>query len=232
MCTILTLGTKVDGKQHSNTGPFVERVIADYQANHDGITILTHGKYPSILRSMDINLAVDFLEVALKDTDVDRVWVHMRAATTGSVGVDYTHGWTDGRGMAVLHNGILYTGNARKHAVDSMQLVEMLKQGYTPDEIHRMLDVLYEGFANILFVDTDTGTYHLSTQSKHGVLTDGKGNYSSKAIPELGITKPVLGPVIHEHLVDGSTPVIRGTSGDMIPWTAEEVREYMKRWEK
>lgn len=236
MCTILTLNVKqADGtlRPAEEQSEFLTRVVKDYQGNHDGMTVLTYGKHPSIFRTMDAQMGVNFLEAALADATLERVWVHMRAATTGFVGVDYCHGWSDGQGMVVLHNGVLYTGNARKHSVDSMQLVELLKQGYSPGDIHDMLAALYETFANIFYVDTDTGQYWLSTQSQYGVHTDGLGNFSTKSIEALGITEAVAGPIITHHSVSGERilPKASEYSGPET-WTAEEVKEYMERWSK
>lgn len=239
MCTILSLNVMKDDllRPETDRAAFINQVIKDYQGNHDGMTIVTYGKHPSIFRTMDAQMGVNFLEAALEDKTLERVWVHMRAATTGSVGVDYCHGWSDGRGMVVLHNGVLYTGNARKHSVDSMQLVELLKQGYGPADIHDMLAALYETFANIFYIDTDTGEYWLSTQSQFGVHTDGQGNYSSKPIDVLGITRAVAGPLIHHHSASGVRIVPRAAVGESTGWSAEswteeEVREYVKHWSK
>lgn len=221
MCTILSVGTE----KISDLGrvAFVDRIASDYQTNHDGMTVVAMGKYPSIIRTMDAQSGLDSVERFLADESVFRVFVHMRAATTGYTGVDYCHGWTDGKGMLVLHNGILYTGNARKHAVDSMQLVRLMEQGYKPDQIHSILEAMDETFANIFFVDTDTGYYWLSTQSSYGVHADGKGNYSTKPIPELGITRAVMGPLINAHRPDGLliVPAASQTSYFM-PWANED----------
>jgi hypothetical protein len=114
-----------------------------------------------------------------------RIFLHARAATTRSVGIAYNHGFDNGIGTMIMHNGIIE--NSRRLSVDSFNLIDFSDE---PEEMLEQLQANGETFANIFLINQELGGYGIVRLKTGTLYTDGKGNYSTNKLCD--IDQPVL----------------------------------------
>lgn len=191
MCTLLSFNMDTYCRNYSE---ITEQLIQDGRWNNDGASMLTDSGI--LIRSIEQGDGVDSILDALDTMRWDRVWIHLRSATTGYLGLDGCHGFDGGRGVFVFHNGILSSKLAKDYQVDS-ELIAKATEKLGVDRAASWL-LRNEGYANVFLVDTQEGEYHV-VRSKTGTLfTDGCGNYSSNAIKGI-IDVPVAQKSIETH---------------------------------
>jgi hypothetical protein len=175
MCTLLTIGAEQWSRAMEN------HIKDDAFHNPHGFALLLLNKHGArtILRSMDIEPIL----ALLRNSDWERMFLHSRWATQGSVRLDNTHGWSDD-GVFYMHNGCLMSKDGDSYPVDSQAIGEWIRHG----GVDRALQNLQmEMFANVFMVDLDGG-YYAVNRSMHGTLfTDGMGNYATNPIGSISM---------------------------------------------
>lgn len=225
MCTLLTIGAD----QWSRA---MERHIQnDAMHNPHGfaLLLLAEGGARTVLRTMDIEPILSLL----RNTEWERMFLHSRWATQGSVRLDNTHGWSDD-GVFYMHNGCLMSMDADSYPVDSQAIGEWLREGGVDYAIQNLKG---EAFANVFMVDLEGG-YYAVNRSQHGALyTDGFGNYATTAVGDISVE--VMPGVEYWWYVETATPMIAEQGDyaidddgldvvDLAMATAD--REYLREW--
>lgn len=173
MCTIMTVSSSEYTRQ------VMTQITDDAAGNPHGFAlVLTVGnKATSIVRSMDINSILD----ALDYQTWDRMFLHCRFATQGTVQLTNTHGWDFGD-YIVMHNGILFGQDAHRFAVDSMAIGQWLYDGGVEHTLNKLKD---QPFANVFILDTESGMYIVSHSRSGSLFTDYEGNYSTNKVGKI-----------------------------------------------
>ncbi len=174
MCSILAAGQDTLSK-----ALLLEYVRGELLGNPDGSCLMLDGpEGMTSLRTMDHRLILQLL----KRRDWDRCWLHMRAATQGTLTLRNTHGWISTQGIAVMHNGILRGARAVEFEVDSQLILDWLEQG---GEELALQELMGEPYANVFLIDSDSGDYAVSRSLVGTLFTDGNGNFSSRNVGHL-----------------------------------------------
>jgi predicted glutamine amidotransferase len=196
MCTLLTIDRS---NYHLYRKAILKRIRADAAYNADGFSLVgmdTDMPESNIqVQAMNIEIIVSSLHYFFLHASFNsRIFLHSRAATTGNIGLQYCHGFTDFDGNIIMHNGIL--SNPEGWAVDSFRLIHNV--GGTSRQL--LEDLLAEGetFANI-FVINDY-EYQVVRLSKGSLYTDGIGNYSTNAVGSINRPVPTDTASTHEFL--------------------------------
>jgi hypothetical protein len=176
MCTLYSFDREL-WNRHSDD--LVDRICTDSVINNDGASMLLDSG--TLIRSVDQGDGVNTILNVIEDLDWDRVWIHLRAATTGYVGLDGCHGFSSSNGVFVFHNGVLTHKNAGKFSVDSELIAAAVRQ-YGIAKTVRWLQKS-EAYANVFLVDTKSDEYHISRSFTGNLHTDGHGNFSTNPIP-------------------------------------------------
>ncbi len=185
MCTLLTL----DKSAWDRIGirPIQSRITADWHYNSDGgsLVFLDPEKPEAncVLRTMSlVNLQAIALQLMSEASSTARIFLHLRAATTGKIGLGYTHGFDDGLGVFYMHNGVI--SNWDNLAVDSFNLSKLGLAG--SEKLWEELYTSGESFANLFRIDSNNYTYSIIRLEVGSLLSDGDGNYSTN--PITGVT--------------------------------------------
>lgn len=177
MCAIMTVSKDFWNKNRAET---IARIKADAVSNSDGIsvTLLGHKADSDLsLTAMDVNVLLPTITVWMDDAGEDaRMFVHQRMATTSYVGVAFNHGFVDGRGGIIMHNGILRSEYARSLRVDSYALMRA-KAGHEDALVELMLQ--RETYGNIFRIYPNEHSYEVLRLSVGSLYTDGQGNFST-----------------------------------------------------
>jgi len=185
MCTIMTVSSD------HYTDELVEQIREDALYNSDGfgLVLVNAGELSTVVRSMDIETIIDTLACS----PWERMFLHCRMATNGSVSLVNTHGWDFG-GTFIMHNGILRGADADRFAVDSMAIGQWVCDG----GINLALTNLRaQPFANVLMVVEDSLAYTVSRSLAGSLYTDWKGNFSTNEMGELSFLVPCYYTVTH-----------------------------------
>jgi len=185
MCTILTVNSKFDKQL------VVDRITTDGYNNPDGFSLMVQkGRDFSMTRSTSLDLITDLVWYS----NWDRIWLHSRFATQGSVSLENTHGWNHDS-TYVMHNGCLSDADTAKFPVDSQLIVDWVRLGGVPLALAKLK---FETFANVFLIDSDTGEYTVHRTGGGSLYMDGIGNYSTQPFGD--ITKIVPNStVIYEY---------------------------------
>lgn len=184
MCTILTIDSKFF---HANKKAVLNRIAIDARSNFDGWALL--GLDPD---SEENNIRLNSMSDAIiiqnvtsffnRASENSRLWLHARFATTNSIGIGYVHGFDDGQGRIIMHNGVI-TSEKPFHSVDSFGLVNFNLN--SAKALQKDLTGLDEQFANIFIIDTDTYRYSVIRQLVGTLFKDTSGNYSTNKLASI-----------------------------------------------
>ena len=193
MCTLLTIDYT---NYHLYRKAIIKRIRADAAYNADGFSLVgMDSNVPESniqVQAMNIEIIINSLHYFfLQASTNSRIFLHSRAATTGNIGLQYCHGFTDFNGNIIMHNGIL--SNQEGWAVDSFKLIHSV--GGSSSQL--LYDLLAEGetFANIFVINEFE--YQVVRLSKGSLYTDGIGNYSTNAVGS--INKSVINETATTH---------------------------------
>ena len=193
MCTLLTIDYT---NYHLYQKAIIKRIRADAAYNADGFSLVgMDSNVPESniqVQAMNIEIIINSLHYFfLQASTNSRIFLHSRAATTGNIGLQYCHGFTDFNGNIIMHNGIL--SNQEGWAVDSFKLIHSV--GGSSSQL--LYDLLAEGetFANIFVINEFE--YQVVRLSKGSLYTDGIGNYSTNAVGS--INKAVINETATTH---------------------------------
>lgn len=169
MCTLLTVSSEFFSRA------LEQRILDDAQHNPDGFSLLLTAEEGThtLIRTMDVSLVLS----VLRSASWDRMFLHSRFATQGSVGLENTHGW-ENDGVFYFHNGCLSAPESIGLPVDSQAIGLWLNEGGIE---HAMERLALEPFANVFMVDTQTGFYTICRSTSGSLHTDGQGNFSTAA---------------------------------------------------
>jgi len=144
----------------------------------------------------------------------ERVWLHLRFATTGFTGINGMHGFVADK-YRVFHNGCLSRPLAYTYNVDS----ELIAADIINYSIDTALDNLREdNFANVMVVDTTNGAYHVHRTGGGSLHTDGLGNYSTYPMGTVSIPVAAGYTAYHEGaelLIDAADYMDEWDEGDI-----------------
>ena len=189
MCVILTFDREFYS-QHKTA--IVNQVMADSRFNSDGYTLVAVGSTEdtgTCLRSLDLGLILNTLDYHLGDNGAaERVWLHLRFATTGFRGLNGCHAFAADE-WVVLHNGILRRAESHAYNVDS-ELIAADIRDYGVLAAIEMLQA-HEAYANVFLVNVNTGAWHMIRQTVGSLHTDGKGNYSTQPVATASLVVPM-----------------------------------------
>jgi predicted glutamine amidotransferase len=177
----------VDKKKYLALGKkFDEQVTKDWLGNSDGASLVfLDGNNPdlnTVLRTMNCFALLQNIKSLMKlASDEARIFLHLRAATTWTTGVAYTHAFDDLDGVFYMHNGMIK--NPAGLAVDSFRLVAEFRHG-SRDLLERLTKE-NESFANIFRIDSNSYEYSVIRLVVGSLYTDGKGNFSTHAISNI-----------------------------------------------
>lgn len=174
-------------------------------------------------------LGLDFIKRALvhfcEETQEGRVFLHQRMATSWDTSLDCTHGWTDGRGRHLMHNGVIRSA-PESLSVDSQSLMPHLAGGARG--LLKHLKAIGEVYANCFIIDSRDHSYGVMRLNNGRLYTDRCGNYSTVAVGPINskvremfavdypgklIRKETKPTVTHEEIPDthyGSFSEVRG----------------------
>lgn len=185
MCTILTFDTDL---WKTNRTALLYRIEQDNKWNSDGLALvcLNHDE-PEQSFTMR-GLSLDFIRRAMvhfaEETSNGRVFLHQRYATGWDTSLDCTHGWTDGNGRHLMHNGVI--ASARKSlSVDSQALLPYMDKG--AKGLLNKLKEYREVYANCFVIDSKRHSYGVVRLSNGSLFTDGCGNYSTVAVGPINV---------------------------------------------
>lgn len=187
MCTIMTIDRDF---YLANRTEVVARIREDWRNNPHGASLLLIGemaKDTSLIRSMSIDDILLLVELRFLNSTASRIFLHLRFATTGFIGLNGCHGFA-ANNYTVMHNGVLKRKEASYHNVDSELIAQDIvieSKAYAIAQLQK-----HETYANVFIIDNDTGKYDVIRQSTGSLYTDGKGNYSSNPCGTLYL--PVL----------------------------------------
>lgn len=185
MCTILSFDMDM---WKSNRSSLLHRIDMDNRWNSDGLSLicLNHSEPERSvsMRSMSLEFVRRTLIQFCEDTRDGRVFLHQRMATGFNVSLDYCHGWTDGRGRHLMHNGVIATAD-KKLKVDSQALIPHMAQG--GKGLYRRLKDLGEYYANCFVVDSNDHSYGVVRMGGGSLFTDNLGNYSTVAVGPINL---------------------------------------------
>lgn len=170
MCTIMTVSST------EYTREVITQIQDDAMGNPHGFALVltSEGKATAVLRAMEISAILD----ALDYQKWDRMFLHCRWATQGSVGLTNTHGWDFGE-FIVMHNGVLFGKDAQRYTVDSMAIGKWLMDGGVEHTLNMLKD---QPFANVFILDTESGMYIVNHSRAGSLYTDYEGNYSTNKV--------------------------------------------------
>jgi hypothetical protein len=127
---------------------------------------------------MDIEMVYD----TLKYTVWDRMFLHARAATGGSINALNTHGFRE-YPYLVMHNGFI-SAASHELEVDSEQIGKWIRE----DGVFSCLTNLYrETYANVFLIDVEAGDYYIHRSKTNTLFTDGVGSFSTGAFGDINI---------------------------------------------
>ncbi len=173
MCTLLTIGADQWNRDMEI------HVQMDAISNPHGFALLLLDSkgMRTILRSMEIEPILSLL----RNMPWERMFLHSRWATQGSIGLDNTHGW-HADGVFYMHNGCLSSPDAHKYPVDSQAIGEWIESGGVPQAVQMLRR---ETFANVFMVDLEVGDYTVYRSTSGSLFTDGLGNYSTNPVGDI-----------------------------------------------
>jgi hypothetical protein len=178
MCTIITL----DKKKYLEIGELTvqKHILSDSIFNNDGASLVfidpDRPETDTIFRTMNVRLLIAVLSECMESAaDNARAFIHLRASTTASLGVTYTHAFDNGSGVIYMHNGVIK--NPKGYAVDSFRLQELTDNSAAG--MLKFLQATKETFANIFLINTEEASYSVVRMQTGSLFTDGKGNFST-----------------------------------------------------
>lgn len=174
MCTIITID------RDSYTDNTVERIQLDARYNYDGWALATikEGEVTNIVHTMDLQMILDTLDT----TEWERMFLHARAATGGSINALNTHAFRT-YPFLIMHNGFIGAAPVTME-VDSEQIGTWIEER----GVYGCLMALYgESYANVFLLNVETGDYYVHRSRMGSLYTDGNGNFSTNAVDEMRI---------------------------------------------
>jgi len=182
MCSIHTMNRD---SYETNKDAWLEMLDNEAPLQPDGYSILfldTDLKH-TIVRSLDWMT----VRVMLDYAPWERCFIHMRKKTgTSDVVLENTHFWNEGP-LWYCHNGSYFGKEAKSLPVDSQLVGAKLKAGGP----YRALEFAQQQErSNVFVVDTDTGEWFFSRSAHNTAFTDGAGQFSTAAVPDL-VESPV-----------------------------------------
>ena len=151
--------------------------MTDFQHNPHGLSILLTQGGVAVAQFRAFSPAIALGIMAAMNWD--RVYVHQRWSTGGSVVLENTHGWNSQHGVFVMHNGIIRSPDSFDHEVDSQAIVQWLNEG---DVAYALEKLRSETFANVFMIDTRDSTYYVHRSTGGSLFTDGAGNFSTQPV--------------------------------------------------
>jgi hypothetical protein len=187
MCTLFTIDRDTF---LTDRHLYVARILRDAAGNSDGFNLIA---IDAENMSLDLNFSCMNIAMVLRmiesffdsSSDIGRIFLHSRMATTDYIGIPFTHGFTDFKGTLIQHNGVIH--NYRNLHVDSHNLTDLDLQNTA--QVYNSLELLNEFFANIFLIRPDAGSYGVIRRMAGSLHTDDMGNYSTNAVA--GIQNPV-----------------------------------------
>lgn len=172
----------------ANKVEVMAQIKEDWRSNPHGASLLLIGaasKDTSLIRSMNIDDVLLLVELRFLNRTASRIFLHLRYATTGFIGLNGCHGFS-ANNYTVMHNGILKRKEADYHNVDSELIAQDIvieSKAYAIAQLQK-----HETYANVFIIDNDTGKYDVIRQSTGNLYTDGKGNYSSNTCSTMTVS--------------------------------------------
>lgn len=187
MCTIMTFSNEF---YQDNRADLRDRIKTDARFNGDGWNLL--GIDPEN-GDNDIQLSAMQCGAILKQIDqffdsasnLARIFLHARSATTSDIGIAFCHGFTDFNGRVIMHNGII--DNKEKYAIDSYRLIDLPEDDLGIEEF---LDARADQYVNAFIIDTVGGSYTVIRRTVGSLYMDDEGNYSTFAVGDICLPVP------------------------------------------
>lgn len=193
MCTILTFDKAF---YNVNEKAITAQLMQDSLYNPDGYAMLSVGNTSesvNLFRSMSIDVVIALLKYNMEQGNTERVWIHCRMATTAMVNINGCHGF-DGGKYVVMHNGGLSRPESRQYNVDSQLIADDVNKLGLPRALNNLQ---FDYFANVFFINAETGEYTVSRRIGGSLHTDGQGNYSTNVLGSILV--PVLPNTVKEY---------------------------------
>lgn len=228
MCTIMTINRNF---WILNRQAVISTILSDAAYNNEGWSLLAvdadNYKLDMRLATMVIGPIVAAIESwFLSSSEVARIFLHARAATTSSVGIAYNHVFCNKRGTIIMHNGVI--DNVAGYAVDSFNLADSV---IIADGKHVLADLLgkQETFANLFLINPEDSMYSIVRLSAGRLYTDDNGNYSTNTLAN--IQTPVAEKSYKDHYLDGYVAEYTSWIDDR---TEDELDtlDYLSKWRK
>lgn len=201
MCTLLTVDRSLWGAATQT------RILQDSLSNSDGANALLvkDGQVIASFSALDVTLLTPTIDMLARAGAWDRLFLHQRMATQGSVNVGNIHGWADRvtGSIHIMHNGFLRHDDTRFFAVDSQAILHWIEQDGIEEALTRLQG---EYAANVFVIDQDRPSFYVSRSRYNTLYTDGRGNYSTNSFGS--IKQPVPPDTRREHLLDGDAALL------------------------
>lgn len=183
MCTLYTFNNDLwtnDRIQLEN------RIRQDWRHNSDGASILGGNDIDpcnTFLQTFSLETTIAMINSMFSDGS-ERVWIHLRSATTTFVNLNGIHGFI-ADSYRVFHNGVLSRADSYKYNVDSELIAEDIKTYGLQTALNNLSE---DSFANVMIVDVNNGNYHINRTTSGSLHTDGNGNYSTYAVGSISVS--------------------------------------------
>jgi hypothetical protein len=190
MCTLMTFDKTFWA---INRRAVLRQIKDDAKSNPHGWALLCRspdGNDDVMVQTMTLDHVINTLDDFFHSSG-GRVWLHARFATGAYKGLPYCHGFIDGKGNHIMHNGMIKS-DQRLDSYDLIPLADL-----SGETILTRLVVHNEFYANIFIIGESE---YKVIRVEGGILhTDNKGNYSSHSIAT--INNPVDPLYAKEHML-------------------------------
>lgn len=229
MCTILTIDRNFWILNRHET---IATILSDATYNSEGWSLLAvdakNSKLDMRLATMQIGPIIAAIESwFLSSSEVARIFLHARAATTSSVGIAYNHVFCNKRGTIIMHNGVI--DNVADYAVDSFNLANSVLEA---DGGQVLADLLskQETFANLFLINPDEGLYSVVRLTTGRLYTDGSGNYSTNTLTAIKTLVPVNS--YNDHYLDCYVSEYTSWIDETEQEYVSDSYDYFSKWRK
>ena len=210
----------------------IATILSDATYNNEGWSLLAvdtdNPKLNMRLATMQIGPIVAAIESwFLSSSEVARIFLHARAATTSSVGIAYNHVFCNKRGTIIMHNGVI--DNVADYSVDSFNLANSVLEA---DGKHVLADLLgkQETFANLFLINPDEGLYSVVRLTTGRLYTDGNGNYSTNVLET--IKTNMAANSYKDHYLDGYVSEYTSWIDETEQEYVSDSYDYFSKWRK
>jgi hypothetical protein len=185
MCTLLSVSRDFLMSTSEITEAIIKRIRDDADFNSDGFSLILCGEKDTDALNVQL-MSLDSVLAILENVNWTRMWLHCRMSTTKITGVQGCHGFRTYEGWLVQHNGVITAGTATRLPVDSMVIADILTTHCVEDCVNWLH--ANASYANVFFVNPDSGEWVVSRSVQGSLYMDDHGNYSTHPIVEAGIT--------------------------------------------